>query len=267
MKYRIVGIGVLLLVFFQFSCEKVIDIPLIEADQTIVVEAILKDRADESYVIVTRTGTVYEETNFEYVNDANVQVFDDMGGSFEFESVGDGQYLSPGFVVVPERKYELKVEVDGKVVTATCQTRSKPKIDSLSYLSLAGLFGIPVDEPLYLVSFHSLDNVNERNFYWMKIFRNGEENRGYYLGNDQLVNGQSYEAQFFGSEADPGDSVFVEMISMDEANYDYLIGLSNNLASGPFAAAPANPPSNLEGGAVGFFGAYTTDTLSIVIPE
>lgn len=253
-------------ILHALSCQKVIDIPLNEAAQTLVVEAVLKDSPGNNYVILSRSGSVYEDTDFEKIEDATVTVTDNLGTVFEFEHIGQGVYTKPDFQTFPQRTYYLEVNALGQTITASSTTFSKPKIDSLTYVNLAGYFGIPIEDTLYLISFHSVENGAERNQYMLKIFRNGVVNSGYYLGNDDFINGSYYEAQFFGSEAHPGDTVLVEMVSMDEANYRYFVGLSSNLNSGPFSAAPANPPTNLNGGALGFFGAYTTDTIRIILP-
>lgn len=258
----ILGFGIIALT----SCEKVIDIPLNEAEQTLVVEAIIKDDPLDNYVKLSKTGTVYDESDFEEIEEATVTIRDSDGGVFVMSHQGDGLYSNTELQVQPGLEYYLEVQTYDRLVASSCQTRSKPKIDSLTYENLAGQFGISTEDTIYLMSFHAVDHPDERNFYWMKIFRNGRENSGYYLGNDDFINGQSFEAQFFGIGARPKDTVLVEMISMDEANYDYFIGLSNNLSDNPFAAAPANPPSNLVGEAIGFFGAYTTDTLSLIVP-
>lgn len=267
MCLRRVKIGLFFLAVLLFeACQKVIDIPLNNAEQLLVVEAVLKDSPGNNYVILSRSGSVYEDSGFEKIADATVKVTDDLGAVYEFEYVGEGVFTKPDFQTLPNHMYYLEVNALGQTITASSHTMSKPKIDSLTYVNLAGLFGIPADDTLYLVSFHSVENGTERNQYQLKIFRNGIVNSGYYLGNDDFINGQYYEAQFFGSEADPRDTVLVEMVSMDEANYRYYVGLANNLNSGPFSVAPANPPSNLNGGALGFFGAYTTDTISFILP-
>lgn len=248
------------------GCQKVIDIPLNEADQTLVVEAVLKDHLGDNYIVLSRSGSVYDDGEFERILDATVKVTDSNGGEFLFAHQGEGVYNCPDLIVEVNTVYDLKVQAVGQVITSSYVTQTKPKVDSLTYFDLAGIFGIPEDDTTYLISFHSVENGAEVNQYLLKIFRNGEVNDGYYLGNDDFINGQYYEAQFFGSEADPGDTVLVEMLSLDNANYNYFVGLSNNLSDGPFSAAPANPPTNLEGGALGYFGAYLTDTISIVLP-
>lgn len=84
----------------------------------------------------------------------------------------------------------------------------------------------------------------------------------YYIGNDDFINGQSYNAPFFGSEAKKGDTIFIELITLDKANYTYLYTLSSNESNN---TAPANPTSNLEGDAIGYFGAFSTDTMSVIV--
>lgn len=263
---RISGL-VFLIAFALLSCEKVIELPLNEAPQQIVIEAVIKDGPGNNYVKLSKSGTVYTDSEFDKIEDATISVSDNLGNIYEFAYQEDGVYHSDELTVEPGVVYQLLVMAEGQSYSAVCQTKSKPKIDSLTYAVISGQFGIPLTDTVNLISFHSVDNVSEKNFYWIRIFRNGEVNAGYYLGNDAFINGSYYEAQFFGAEAKNGDTVFVEMISMDEANYNYFIGLSNALTTGPFAVAPANPPSNISNNALGFFGAYSTDTLSIIIPN
>jgi hypothetical protein len=248
------------------SCEKVIDLPLEDAEQTLVVEAVMKDRVGENYIILSKSGSAYQGQDFEKVEDATVTVTTEDGSVYDFPHQGNGLYQLPGFFTLPSTEYNIEINAMDRVITASCMTPTKPKIDSLTFFTINGAFGVPEDDTLNLISFHSVDNGAEKNYYLVKIFRNGLKNSGYYLGNDDFINGIYYEAQFFGSEAKPRDTVFVEMIAMDQANYNYYVGLTGNLDSGPFSAAPANPPSNLIGNALGFFGAYTTDTISIILP-
>jgi hypothetical protein len=264
---RLSVFSVMILSFLVFvNCEKVVELPLNDAEQMLVVEAVMKDRVGENYILLSKSGSVYEGQDFEKVEDATVKVMDEDGVVYDFPHQGNGLYSLPDFVVQPSTSYDIEINAIGREISATCLSPTKPKIDSLTYLTLSGTFGVPEGDTLNLISFHSVDNGAEDNFYLLKIFRNGRENNGYYLGNDDFINGIYYQAQFFGSEAKPRDTVFVEMISMDQANYNYYVGLSNNLDGGPFSAAPANPPSNLKGNALGFFGAYSTDTISIILP-
>ena len=104
-------------------------------------------------------------------------------------------------------------------------SRTKPKIDSLTY-HLEN-FGITDAEfEFYLVSYHSVDNATEKNHYRLKIWVNEEQSDFYFVGDDEFINGQYYNAQFFGVNTDLGDSIRVELIEMDEHVYDYVLGLA-----------------------------------------
>ncbi len=252
--------------FFFTACEKVIQVPLNEADQKVVIEANLKDRANVSFIRLTKSGTVYDNGGFETLTDALVELTDNEGTIYTFTHDTLGFYRAEGFQVVPGRRYDLRVMAEGEEITATHQPRLKPTIDSVTYAKATGIFGSPSGEDRFLVSFHSVDNAAEQNNYLLYIYRNGDRNSGYYLGNDDFINGQYYNASFFGANAKPGDTVIVEMLSMDKPTYEYYIGLSSNIDQSPFAAAPANPPSNISSNALGLFGVYATDTVRVVIP-
>jgi hypothetical protein len=109
------------------------------------------------------------------------------------------------------------------------------------------------------------DNGAETNFYRFKLWVNGEADENYYIGNDVLGNGQPVSAPFFATEIKSKDTVNVELLSMDEATYTYLSTLSSNLSSGAFGATPANPVTNIDN-AIGYFGVYMVDTMSIIMP-
>ena len=60
MKNAILNLGIILSGFGFYSCEKVIEIPLNDADRKVVVEAVFKDEPGSNYVILSKTGFVYE---------------------------------------------------------------------------------------------------------------------------------------------------------------------------------------------------------------
>ena len=73
---------------------------------------------------------------------------------------------------------------------------------------------------------------------------------------DEIVNG-SYigDAEFFTFYAEPGDEITFEMFSITVDDFDNLnaILLETAFRGGLFDGAPANVPSNVDGGAVGQF--------------
>jgi hypothetical protein len=53
---------------------------------------------------------------------------------------------------------------------------------------------------------------------------------------------------------------------MDKPNYNYFFSLENASDGGPFSATPANPVTNIDNGALGYFGAYLKDTVGLIVP-
>jgi len=246
------------------SCEKVIELELNEAPPKIVVEAVLKDGVGNNSILLSYTSAVYTDQTFDKISNADVRITDKDGNVFIFpeDPYIPGYYHNSSFEVLPENDYTLAINIAGEIITSQCHAYADPKIDSIVYSPSpfpSGNGSVP-----NMIEYYSVDNVNEINHYRLRIWINSvEQTDFYYIGNDDFINGQSYFAPFFGADAYSGDTVFIELIAMDKANYTYLYTLSSNESN---STAPANPITNLQGNAIGYFGAFTTDTMSVVIP-
>ena len=254
------------LMLFVFSCEKVIDVPLEEADRRIVVEGVLRDQPGNNYVLISKTGSVYEEADFEKISGALVKITDAAGTEYVLTEMEPGKYTHASLTVLPDNAYSLSVVSGTDTIKASCETFYKPALDSLFYIEQAGTFGAGTDTT-YLVFFNFVDHEAEENHYRINAWINGVREDVYYVTSDELFNGQPYSQPIYASTVEKGDTVLIELVSMDEANYTYFYSLMSSSAEGPFSPTPANPVSNITGNAIGYFGAYTTDTLTIIIPE
>ena len=249
------------------SCEKVIDLPIDDGGDVIVVEAIMKDRDTASYVNISNSVGIYDQPVFQKTSNASVIVTDEFGGKWIFDEdpLNPGTYLNSTFLTQANTTYYLEVKVGSTTITSSSYTKSPPVMDSIYTKPNFLDAGTPQSSWVY---YHSTDNANEVNNYRLRIWIDGDEPSQYFLGNDYYINGETYEAQFFTADVYAGDSVFVEMLEFDENVYNYLYGLSNTLITGPFSPAPANPPSNLESDGAevtGYFAAMMTDTLSLIV--
>ncbi|MEX1002917.1 MAG: DUF4249 domain-containing protein [Crocinitomicaceae bacterium] len=254
------------LILFFFSCEKVIEVPLDEASQQIVVEGTLYDQPDESVVKLSRTGSVYDDSGFEKISGAQVTVTDDQGNTYNFLEDGNqaGSYRNSSFLTQPNYTYALTIYVDDDTLTAKSSTKGSVVLDSLTYIPQYGGFG--TEDTTFLVFYNFSDEAAQENYYRMIPYVNDERSDFLYLQNDQLFNGKTIRAPFFAESIEAGDTILARLISMDKENYKYFNTLSNN-DGGAFSPTPANPVSNIEGGALGYFGAYITDNDTIIIPE
>lgn len=249
------------------ACQKVIDVPLNEADRQIVVEAIGRNYLNESYILLSRSGSVYDDGGFEKLSGAVVTVTDQDGNTSIFieDLTQPGRYVSVDFIVQPFSQYNLSIVVEDRAITATSTSLSLPVLDSLTYINASGGFGAPSTDTTYLLFYNFVDNADETNFYQVSAWVNGVKDDYFYIGNDVLGNGQLASAPLFATEIKPRDTVFVELRSMDEESYTYLSTLSSNINSSAFSATPANPVSNLSEG-VGLFSVYLVDTMTIIMP-
>ena len=255
------------LALIAFSCEKVIDLPLNNADQQIVVEAALFDIQDSSFVKLSRTADVYNDSGFDKISGASVIVTDNFGNTYNFteDPQTPGLYLDTTFVAQPYMQYDLFVIAEGDTVTATSQTFADIAFDSLDYQYQPGGFGNT--DSTYFVFFNFSDNAADENYYRAVPIINGAQSTTQYITDDKLFNGNNYRQPFFAEQIYPGDTLVALIISMDEANYKYLYSLSSNSGGGPFSPTPANPVSNLGGKALGYFGVFMTGYEQIIFPQ
>lgn len=261
-------LGLVFVILTVSSCEKVIDIPLEDAERRVVIEAVLRDIPGENYVKLSKTGSVYDDSNFEKISDATVKVTDQSGTEFFFSPVigQPGTYNHPTFVVQNDNSYSLEVATGTDVFTSFSRSYYTPKLDSLTYIEQIGSFGFGTDTT-YLVFFSFVDKAGEENYYRVIPNVNGVPDGTYYVTNDELFDGQNYTQPIFATTVEKGDTVLMELLSMDKGAYSYFFSFGNASSDGQFGPTPGNPVSNIEGGAIGYFAVYTTDTLSLIIPQ
>ncbi len=239
------------------ACEKVIDIDLNESNPQLVIEALVLDSMVPATVKISQTASFYEYSDYVKINNAVVNISDSDGHIFPLNSIGNGIYTSDSLFGNSGKEYRLNVVYNGQVITSESTIPQKINIDSLSYKPFELGFG---DEEMFMVYLYFNDPVNIENFYRFKIYKNGLLENGLRAYNDQYINGQNAKVNV--GRYEKGDTVYVEMFSVDYANYLYFKTLSD--ASG--SDNPGNPVSNLEGeNCLGYFGAYAFSFDTIVI--
>jgi hypothetical protein len=257
---------ILTLVLGLFSCEKVIDIPLNEADRKVVIEAVCNDRAGESKVLLSVSGSIYAESTFDKINNAIVTVTDKDGvvSVFLEDGTSNGVYINPTFATEPGQVYDLNVLVDQDTYTAQSITNTYVPFSSVTYDKGPSSPFVQTDkDSIYTIFFAYTDNAIDENYYRVKVSKNEKLSSTLYILDDKLYNGEDYEQPLFAESFDDGDTCFVELLNMDKANYTYF---ASKQSGSDGSATPANPVSNIEGGALGYFGAYLTDTVTIILP-
>ena len=112
------------------------------------------------------------------------------------------------------------------------------------------------------------DPAKEVNFYRVKSVVNGvakDKGADLLVAEDRLSDGKDIVLPIYTSIFKLNDKVEVELLSMDKKMFDYFNTLSNLIGNNGDGAAPANPLTNWSGGALGYFGAFSSSKKTIVV--
>lgn len=248
-----------------FSCEKVIDFDLEDAEQKIVIEAIIHDSLGDNFVILSKSRPFNDNSPIEMISDANVQVLDDQNNSHTLYEVLPGYYTDSTLQGVAYRTYHLAVTINGTTYSGSSYMYPRVEIDSLHQEQIEKLFWKDKNIPEYQVFCHFTDPVNVENFYRIKAYVDGKQESGVLTFPDEFFDGLSTYFPIFESEFFEGDSVYVELLSIDEINHRYF----NAIYNAQEGQVPGNPTSNINHkDVVGYFGAYAKSEKSmIIVPE
>jgi hypothetical protein len=132
-------ISVLFLPMIMFtSCKKVIDLDLKNSEPKFVIEGVVTNEPGTARVLISMSKNFNESNQFEGVSGAIVKISDN-GTDFTLSESSPGIYQNVSINGTPGHVYQLYVEVDGKIFTAT-STMPQPVLLDTLYIS-TGPFG------------------------------------------------------------------------------------------------------------------------------
>ena len=259
---------ILSIVLFAFSsCEKVIDIDLNDAAPKIVVEAQITNVKGFNLVSLSKTSSYYSNEPIERIVGAIVEVSDVLDNKYILKEIAPGMYNNKDFVLDSNSKYKLQINTGAEIFESFSKPPSPVKIDSIriehSEFSPKNKGHNGSEESQYKITTYFLDNANEVNFYRLKLNVNGEYLYGFYVVDDRVFSGKTIPYKFNNIILNDKDQVNVELLGIDEANYNYFYTLQKLQGNGQ-DITPGNPPSNIKGNAIGIFGASTLDKMNKV---
>lgn len=259
-------LSIVILSIIVSSCTEEIDIDLNSSDPQIVVEGNVTTLG-ESVIKISKSVNFDESNNFPMVQNATVELYDDMGNSEILSELSPGFYTS-SLIGIEGRSYSLIVQVDGLQFSSFSKIPDNVKFDSLIVTKASGTGGIGGSgfSSNYEVAVKYKDPANESNYYRFVEFVNGEITNSYVF-DDRLNNGQNVTRTLlnFNRELDSGDVLQVEMQCIDKPVYEYFNSFSN-LQGGPGGSStPANPYTNIDGAVLGYFSAHTSEIKEKVI--
>lgn len=253
------------------SCEKVVNIDLHQVNPHLVIEGIVSDQPGPYTVKLSRTGNYFDPSlDFPPVPGARVIIRDDAGDIDTLQDSGGGVYTTTSLQGTVGRTYSLDVLSDGNEYKASSTIPIKVAIDSLYALPRQSSRG----EPGYDIWVMFKDPPEPGNYYRLNVrvsslvSQDSIDGRRYRVYSDKLTNGNEMtERVRAGRLVVSGDTVTVELLSIDKAMYDYFSTLRDILSSDRAATSlsPANPNTNLDDGALGYFAAWTIDKRVIIL--
>lgn len=263
---------------FLNSCEKVIDIDLNQSNPRFVIEGNLSNEAGESKVRISKTLNFDETTAYPAISGALVTITDNKLNQIDtLTETSAGIYFKAGLEGIEGHTYTMMVKIDNEIFTAVSAMPFSVNLDSLVQENLAGSgtgggpggSGGPGNpggdhdyETIIQITPHYTDPVNSENYYQFEVTRNDTLVDDVFIRNDVGFNGSSSHLPLR-VKADKGDVVTIDLQCIDKTVYNYFFGLNENINQS--SATPANPTSNINNWALGYFKAHTSKKKTISI--
>jgi hypothetical protein len=253
-----------ILILALVSCEKVIDIDIRDADRKYVIEGVV---TNEGLCEVRLSQSVHfnDPSVFPDVSGAQVIVYDN-GVPHVLPEILPGLYRTGTVPGTPGHAYDLFVQIGDEIFTARSKMLAPVPIDTL-YIG-TGFFG---SYKFPFVGYTDPAGIN--NGYRFIQYKNRIRDPAIFWDNDEFTDGQSNLVRLdngVSSDTDPraihtGDTVRVELLSLDDPIYRFWSTIEFGGAGGSaFSASPANPVSNIEGGALGYFSAHSITRRTVI---
>lgn len=252
MKYLVIC----LLIFVTLnSCTEKIELDLDNTQPVIIIEGSISNYFDNYLVTITKSQDYWDFSKPEPVENAEIQIIAQQD-TFHLFEVSEGVYSTGSMRGLPGNTYTLVVNTDDRIFTAQSTMPSEPVIDSIN-------FEPNKNEPgVFDVLLYAQEPPGDNYYYWglMKnrnlVTTSLDEFR---FANDDLIDGNYLSGlKVHAIEAEPGSRVTLIMASIPEDYFNYCLSIlkETKYSDSPFEPAPANPETNIKGGALGFFHTY-----------
>lgn len=254
------------MIAFLWSCEDAIDLKLKDNTPKYVIEGTITNEPGVCKVNVSKTKNFGDDNQFNAVGGATVKI-ENNGTTILLSETSKGVYETDRINGTPGQTYHLTVTTDNETFTSS-STMPEP-VPFLDFTLKPADYDTLRTTPM--VKFKDISGI--KNYYWFQQYINDKIQRQYKVFNDEFTTGQEVNDYlvFENTTKDrsknivKGDRLTAEMHCIDAAVYLYMFSLSNANGSSD-GAAPANPVTNIMGGAIGYFSAHTVQRKTIVIP-
>ncbi len=258
--------------FIFSSCQKVVNLDLNTANAQIVIVGYVTDQPGMDTIKITKTGSYFNAPNYPAVTNAEVIISDNTGFADTLVQVDSGVYAAPTMTGVPGRTYTMRALINGKEYDAISTMPQPVNIDSIQIYNTGTINvvgGIP--DTVDHVRCYFKDPVGIGNYYRVLGKINGlvlDSVDDFNLLSDEFDDGTEIDRRLSNCNPILGQNVTVQLQCIDAGTYNYYEVVKSIASAGnPVSTAvPQNPPTNLVGGALGYFSAYPVRTMTGVAP-
>ena len=263
------------------GCTEKIEIELDDNYIRLVVEGNITNDTMKHVFSLSKTTSYYYNQAPPTVTAAIVTITDNSGNSIQLSEESDGQYCTPeNFFGLVGQTYKMKIELEEAIsddthFESTSNIVEVASIDSIK-MTFEPNFG---REGFWVMSLYFTDPAETEDYYMFRIYQNGvllsDSINKVGLSDDKFFNGNNTNGigvAYFNNEDqqfEVGDTVKLQMAGLNKQQFTYFIDLSKATApQNPlFGGPPANAHGNINHGAFGYFGAYSTTYSSIILTE
>ncbi len=262
-KFKCYLMAVLILLAAN-SCQKVVNLQLDNAVTQIVIEGNITNVRGTQTVTISQSVPFTNSNSFPPVSGATVTINDDKGNSYKLteSTTVHGTYSIASLAGKSGSTYTLTVVANGQTYTASSTMPGPVFYQPLSYNNDTFKTGSQ------LITVNFMDPLNVPNQYRFVLYVNNVQAKAIFVSNDLFTDGGSVDINLYQNDFTivKGDNILVEEQGIDQNMFNYWFSLSQQQDNGSgVGTTPANPPSNLSNGALGYFSAHTEVQQGTVI--
>lgn len=249
---------------FICGCKKVLEVSLKDSEPQIVITGEVNNLPGPYRVSISRSVNFAENNDFPPISGALVTIKNKRITDTLSEDE-PGKYFTKRIKGKPGESYTLRVELEGKAYTATSVMPLPVELDSISFL-------LGRKNTIYPVA-NFQDPPGVHNYYQFIEYIDGatlKNGRGNSVFDDRLSDGRYITSVIYNDSSviKTGATLTVQMNCIDEKVYTYmseLLQITTGGGGGFGSPAPANPDSNISGGALGYFSANSVSSKTVTI--
>jgi len=265
------------------SCTERVDIKLDSTFTRLIVEGTITTDTTAHCVRLSKSADYFYNSPTPSVSNAVITISDgDTSWVLTEDPTKPGYYYTDSLVYgIQGKTYKLLIENidindddEKEVYEATSYLPLVAPIDSIELIYRMYPFGSVWD-----VNMFALDPPS-REYYLFKIYINdtmisdtlsevSSTDDAFFNGNySNGINVQILVEDRANEKLFPGDKVTLELNSISEEYFKFFIAMqsSTGFSTPLFSGPPANPPTNLSNGALGFFTAFSVSRNSKIVP-